>query len=454
MARTTKRGRTGGSPGSGGYTFQEEAIAWVSVHLLRQKPLNWLAKPYSDVPVLIQSESGGPGDDIRISLANSESYIEAQVKRGLENDARYKEAMSSLIAGVKNDDKLHGVLIVDSTSSKTIRRELTNDLKRMNQGRLDALHKISEQLIELILDHGGSVDLVRRLHVIEIDTERSASPGKQGIVDLLAVALQEPEAADDAWDILCRDAQNNTNQRGQRDQNYLTALLQSRPRPIGLKRVGAILDIEAYRNWLVGRTKFIRIPGLDQVIPITEAWAKLKVRSWDVTQVSTSLTDYVANYQSRAHVSYDRNEADALAQAEVSQHLVVVGGPGSGKSTLCRRLAHSQAAAGKRVLWIDLPSVSRRMNHGRTVGEAVLDIALSGSSKATEAVRGALDAPDWLIADGLVFDTLVWPTSIIGNGPPVIASAVTTLQEVSRWGRWDASEEGHGGAVRGDPTGV
>ena len=54
----------------------------------------------------------------------------------------------------------------------------------------------------------------------------------------------------------------------------------------------------------------------------------------------------------------------------------------------------------------------------------------------------------------VVFDTLDWPTSIIGNGPPVIASAVTTLQEVSRWERWDAAEEGHGGAVRGDSTGV
>src|SRR5215217_1194255 len=52
----------------------------------------------------------------------------------------------------------------------------------------------------------------------------------------------------------------------------------------------------------------------------------------------------------------------------------------------------------------------------------------------------------------LVFDTLSWPSSIISNGPPPIRTYVPSLSTLSREGWRDATEESHGGAVRGDST--
>ena len=85
--------------------------------------------------------------------------------------------------------------------------------------------------------------------------------------------------------------------------------------------------------------------------------------------------------------------------------------------------------------------------HERCAGLDVHKKVIVACGLAPEVVDAATGQPT-------VFDILEWPTSIIWNGPPVIASAVTTLHEVSRWERWDAAEEGHGGVVRGDSTGV
>src|SRR5215216_1340176 len=54
--------------------------------------------------------------------------------------------------------------------------------------------------------------------------------------------------------------------------------------------------------------------------------------------------------------------------------------------------------------------------------------------------------------EDVVFDTLSWPSSIISNGPPPIRGYVPSLSTSSREGWRDATEESHGGAVRGDPT--
>ena len=50
----------GGSAGSGGYTYQHRVGAYVAVHILAQRPLNWLHLHETDTPIAVSAETGGP----------------------------------------------------------------------------------------------------------------------------------------------------------------------------------------------------------------------------------------------------------------------------------------------------------------------------------------------------------------------------------------------------------
>ena len=82
--------------------------------------------------------------------------------------------------------------------------------------------------------------------------------------------------------------------------------------------------------------------------------------------------------------------------------MVVIGGPGAGKSTLCQRTAYRLARSGKWVLRVRLSSVAQRCFSGsETIDEALLSVAAAGSSIQPEMLVGILNELDCLLADGL-----------------------------------------------------
>jgi hypothetical protein len=56
------------------------------VHVLTGQPLDWL-RDLPDVPREVESETGGPGDDIRV-VCRDGTRIEVQVKKGLSGGPR------------------------------------------------------------------------------------------------------------------------------------------------------------------------------------------------------------------------------------------------------------------------------------------------------------------------------------------------------------------------------
>ena len=130
-----KTNKSGGSAGGGGYNYQATAIAYVCSHILLRQPLGWLFHT-KDLPVKVASETGGPGDDLDIYLEDN-THIEVQVKHGLRKNGDFWATLLNLSKGIANDSNLHAVLLLDTTTSLTIRYNLRNDLTRLAEGRDD-----------------------------------------------------------------------------------------------------------------------------------------------------------------------------------------------------------------------------------------------------------------------------------------------------------------------------
>ena len=71
---------------------------------------------------------------------------EAQVKRGLNADARLDETIERFGRGLVADSLARGVIIVDRTSSKTVKEDLANDLQRLRDGLDDNLKDVTTRI--------------------------------------------------------------------------------------------------------------------------------------------------------------------------------------------------------------------------------------------------------------------------------------------------------------------
>ncbi len=136
-----------------------------------------------------------------------------------------------------------------------------------------------------------------------------------------------------------------------------------------------------YQLRLSAKTATFHIPGPFGVsLPIETAWAELNVVS---KQGATK-----GNYQ-------------AQAVAEVGHRVVITGGPGSGKSTLGRKVVHDLSDLEEVVMWISLPALARRIQNGMGINAALVDAATDGSDVPFDKREMLLAQADCLVADGL-----------------------------------------------------
>src|SRR5215213_4230061 len=160
-----------GSGGGGGYGYQTDAFAFVSAYALAEHPLNWF-EDVEDVPVAVSMETGGPGDDLGVEL-RSGGQIEIQCKHGAKKDQQFTDAFLRAARGLDSDPNLRAVLMVDSSSSGTIKDDLRSDIVRLGMGRTDNLKPISSEFLELLEQNGiaSNAALFNRLRIIVKDLE-------------------------------------------------------------------------------------------------------------------------------------------------------------------------------------------------------------------------------------------------------------------------------------------
>lgn len=163
-------------------------------------------------------------------------------------------------------------------------------------------------------------------------------------------------------------------------------------------------DKSRYQSWLSAITATFTIPGPSGLsLPIDSAWTELHVLSKKNKTMHLDVGEQLVQYREWEQLAsrIDKDGYNAEDVAEIGDHVVIVGGPGVGKSTLCRKLAHNLTDFEELVMWVYLPAIANRIQDGMNINTALVDTATDGFD-APLAVREALLAQaDCLIADGL-----------------------------------------------------
>jgi tetratricopeptide (TPR) repeat protein len=145
-----------------GTNYQASVIAYVLVHVLTETKLRWLS-PVDDTPIAVSGEVRGPGDDARVEFRSGVPVIELQAKHGLKPQ-KCVDAFGAIRDGSQAGETSTVLLVVDSTSSPSIRNDLKRDLERLRSGRTDALKDITREVMTELAAQAAAI--VARVQIL------------------------------------------------------------------------------------------------------------------------------------------------------------------------------------------------------------------------------------------------------------------------------------------------
>lgn len=164
---------------------------------------------------------------------------------------------------------------------------------------------------------------------------------------------------------------------------------------------------ESYRTWISERTSSFHVPALEMDIQSIHAFSTLVLRNLSDQDEDEEDDDDRPKRTSR--MSFDselrryhepverarRREIDALELIARRRLVTVVGGPGSGKTTLTRKLAHVTTQQQNVVFLLSLKNLVPRQAES-------FDTALRRAATVESGIHSAADLqPDVVICDGL-----------------------------------------------------
>lgn len=166
-------------------------------------------------------------------------------------------------------------------------------------------------------------------------------------------------------------------------------------------------DLAAARMQMVAQTvaanAAFRVPSLGVELPIEQAWVRL--RAFEGIRVAPGTQSTAATIRSYVewHRLAERQDAtgsvDVETEASRNRLLVIIGGPGSGKSTLTRRLAWAWSGEGHTVLRVSLRDIAERLRRGESFVDAL--VSAVGAGLRDPADQRVIRTATRLLADGL-----------------------------------------------------
>lgn len=100
-AENKEKSAAGGSAAERGLDYQARVAAIALTYLLLEQKVSWIDDVFNDLPVLVDAETGGPGDDIALKT-NTGKSVEVQVKRGLKRGNDLWDALCALAKGIQD----------------------------------------------------------------------------------------------------------------------------------------------------------------------------------------------------------------------------------------------------------------------------------------------------------------------------------------------------------------
>lgn len=397
---------TGGAAAAGGFDFQAAVGAIAYVHALRGIPVHWTEDWTASPPTAVSFETGGPGDDISLTLADG-STVEIQVKKGLRASERFRSALESLCEGIRSERCDYGILAVCPHSSLPVRKHFALALRRLGDQSSVAPSEHQRKLRKFVTEKGyDAAKICSRIRIKTISALLDDADGIAAACSELKDVCTHDNQIKHAWNALCLDAVSAIATRGRRTiDNLISVLISSQvelsrpsldsPAAIGM----AILD------WIKSRTERFAILGIPIPLGTDQAWLTLKVFVRDgPIETNSSIEEALAAYHATGEESKQKrgDKTDAKTIGTFRRQCVVIGGPGSGKSLLLEVLARELAKDSFVSLRVRLRDLAKRMERdGCTVEDGIFQLGLDGTGISPEQLRGASLSELVLFCDGL-----------------------------------------------------
>lgn len=380
--KSTPQGQTkktgGGAAFGGGANFQASLTAIVGAHILHGTPLGWLDGVCDDRPVAVWAESEGPGDDLRIELTDG-CAIEVQAKKGLSRSDNLWISLLALAKAIHNEELSYGILAVASDASITIKKDLADDLERIGQGRVDRLTEIGgDFLARLTAEDIPAENVCRSLRIRVIDTLLSNDRDIIAAKDVLREVCAHEEDASAAFDVLSHRAMRLIENRGRWTLHELVRLLKTRGIKLRNDSSPAAL-LSRYAQWVCDTHNDFAIVGAPRRIPIEHLLPmQLEHRAFELDEAADALAA-LERYQTVSTRQAAGDVFDSLWTGRFRKRAVVVAGPGLGKSTMLKELAHRYALDGFMVLTAPLKWIAAGMQTGKAFSDLLITRSFDGS---------------------------------------------------------------------------
>ena len=401
----TRKNSSGGAAAIGGGNFQTAVTAISYIHTLRGTPVDWIEDLTVSPPVCVSSETGGPGDDVRLELADG-SIVEVQAKKGLRANSDFWSAIDSLSEGIILDRCTYGVLIVCPSSSNSIRRYYANGIRRIAESRFDSQSDEQRMVLDRLNEKKyDPTKVCARLRIRTVSAIRDQIDDivtARAYLEHLCVKRSQVKSA---WNALYADASQAIESKGRRTNSDLVSVLvvsgikvktHTRESPAAIN--------QSLCHLIDSTTREFDVIGLNRPLVTNTSWLNLKVSLSDSVGYENTIEDALSNYHELSEKTAYRNEDtfDAKTIGTFHKHCVVVGGPGSGKSLLLQVLAREFASDSFVSLKVNLRDLAKQIrDNGWPIEEGLLRLGLDGYGVSPRKFRDRNVSDLVYLCDGL-----------------------------------------------------